>query len=128
MAERLEPGAELGPGAADPLVMARTLPCCSVIRVTIRSASPRRMVRSTMPRSRNRVTGSQSGSGCPVWVAVPGAIGLSGPRGGVGPRAWPRPPGAPVVPPPAQQVAGADQADQDGRDETRGAPVNPATP
>ena len=38
-----------------PLATARTLPWCSVIRVTIRSASPRRMVRSTTPRSRNWV-------------------------------------------------------------------------
>ena len=38
-----------------PLATARTLPCCSVISVTIRSASPSRMVRSTTPRSRKRV-------------------------------------------------------------------------
>ena len=35
-----------------PLATARTLPCSGVARVTIRSASPSRMVRSTTPSSR----------------------------------------------------------------------------
>ena len=110
-----------------PLATARTLPCCSVIRVTIRSASPRRMVRSTTPRSRKRVIagsrwllGGRARPSEPPWPARPGR---SGPRRRQrGPAAGR--PGAratrPWVAAPAEQAVGGDEGHQHRGDDHQG--------
>jgi len=99
MAERLQARPELGRGPPHPLATARTLPCSSVIRVTIRSASPSRMVRSTMPRSRNRVIGlagssvaDGTGSTRRPFVAGDGTGAEPPPAGRLLGRPEPRPP------------------------------------
>ena len=126
VAEGLQPGAELGQVRRTPLATARTLPFCSVIRVTMRSASPSRMVRSTTPRSRKRVISARAVLGARRRSSAgDGPLVPGGRRGGaVGPgRAGARPGGGA----PPTGVAG-DEATSTGGTTTRGATaVNPAT-
>ena len=109
-----------------PLATARTLPCCSVIRVTIRSASPRRMVRSTTPRSRKRVIWARVGSSAGAPDAVLPSAGSTGPFGpdddrGAGPPPTGRPGDRPWLRPPPSRLLAAMSPNSTGGITTSGA-------